>query len=182
MGASEAPRSERLVQGTAYYLLRPVACPGKLELNDVHLRFTSDQSVWLFAGVGGRKDFCLPTACIATVEVTSRWSGWRRGWPGRLLRIKLLSGRVLYFGVFLPAGWLLPPTEQLPDPPACESMERHFRAVTRTNAQDVVLTSGAVSACVIGGWLWGPAAFFLLVSVVVPGRMITRFHWWWRDG
>lgn len=181
MDAAEVPHSKHLVQGTAYYLLRPIACPGKLELTDAHLRFTSEQSVWLFAGIGQRKDFCLPTACVATVEVTSRWSGWRRGWPGRLLRIRLLSGRILYFGVFLPDGWVLPTTEQFPDPPACESMERHFGDVARTTLQDAALTSGAVAACVIGGWLWGPAVFFLLSGVVVTGRVIGRAHWWLRD-
>jgi hypothetical protein len=180
MDTAEAPRSERLVQGTAYYLLRPIACPGKLELTDVHLRFTADQAVWLFAGIGGRRDFCLSTACIATLEVTSLWSGWRRGWPGRLLRIRLVPGRLLYFGVFRPKEWALRAGKLSPDPLSCESAERHFAAATRATAQDLALTSVAVAACLIGGWLWGQAVFFLALGVVVAGRMAGRSHWWLR--
>jgi len=178
--ALASARSASLVRGTAYYLLTGFACPGDLELTEVHLRFIAHKSTWLVAGVGGKRDFSVPTTCILAVAATSRWHGWRRGWPGRLLRIRLKSGRVLLFGVSRPDEWAYTMRQPTGSDP-CEWAEQRFRAASRTSALDVATTSIGVAGCMFVGWLLGPGPFFLALGAVVLGRMFVRARLWLRQ-
>lgn len=172
--AQPGERRIRVRHSAAWSLSPGYAVPGWLELTADGLEFRPNSTAWLVAGLGCRRDFAIPRECLSSATASFRLAGMLRGWPVRILAVRLSSGRELLFGISDAGGWAREMAGAAHPGPACPDVDRQLSRITLTSLADAVATTAAIAACLAVVFPLSDVLAYAGLGALLVGRLLVR--------